>query len=107
MEKVLNHEIDVKYDLLKDEVDDTDDNEVTYDLLYYYINHIITRLKEVINLLVQDKRLPVKYREHYLTGNYKGFKECHIGPDWLLIYKTENELLTLTVLRTGSHSDLF
>ncbi len=67
----------------------------------------IEKLKEVINLLVQDKRLPVKYREHYLTGNYKGFKECHIGPDWLLIYKTENELLTLTVLRTGSHSDLF
>ena len=59
----------------------------------------IEKLKEVINLLVQDKRLPVKYREHYLTGNYKGFKECHIGPDWLLIYKT--------VLRTGSHSDLF
>ena len=67
----------------------------------------IEKLKEVINLLVQDKRLPVKYREQYLTGNYKGFKECHIGPDWLLIYKTENELLTLTVLRTGSHSDLF
>ncbi len=67
----------------------------------------IEKLKEVINLLVQDKRLPVKYREHYLTGNYKGFKECHIGPDWLLIYKTENELVTLTVLRTGSHSDLF
>ena len=67
----------------------------------------IEKLKEVINLLVQDKRLPVKNREHYLTGNYKGFKECHIGPDWLLIYKTENELLTLTVLRTGSHSDLF
>ncbi len=67
----------------------------------------IEKLKEVINLLVQDKRLPVKYREHYLTGNYKEFKECHIGPDWLLIYKTENELLTLTVLRTGSHSDLF
>ena len=67
----------------------------------------IEKLKEVINLLVQDKRLPVKYREHYLTGNYIGFKECHIGPDWLLIYKTENELLTLTVLRTGSHSDLF
>lgn len=67
----------------------------------------IEKLKEVINLLVQDKRLPVKYREHYLTGNYKGFKECHIGSDWLLIYKTENELLTLTVLRTGSHSDLF
>lgn len=67
----------------------------------------IEKLKEVINLLVQDKRLPVEYREHYLTGNYKGFKECHIGPDWLLIYKTENELLTLTVLRTGSHSDLF
>lgn len=67
----------------------------------------IEKLKEVINLLVQDKRLPVKYREHYLTGNYIGFKECHIGPDWLLIYKTENELLTLTFLRTGSHSDLF
>ena len=47
----------------------------------------IEKLKEVINLLVQDKRLPVKYREHYLTGNYKGFKECHIGPDWLLNIK--------------------
>ena len=46
-------------------------------------------------------------RDHALTGNYIGHRECHILPDWLLIYKIESDILTLTLTRTGSHSDLF
>lgn len=67
----------------------------------------IDKLKDVVRLLSQEKPLPTKYKDHYLTGNYKGFKECHIQPDWLLIYTIENDKITLTVSRTGSHSDLF
>ncbi len=67
----------------------------------------ITKLKNVINLLLEEKELPAKYKEHYLAGNYKGFKECHIESDWLLIYIIEQDTLTLTLIRTGSHSDLF
>ena len=62
---------------------------------------------EVVNMLVEEKPLPAKYREHSLSGDYKGFKECHIEPDWLLIYRIEAEILTLVLSRTGTHSDLF
>lgn len=51
--------------------------------------------------------LDINYRDHALTGNYIGFRECHILPDWLLIYKIEANTLTLALTRTGSHSDLF
>lgn len=67
----------------------------------------INKLKFVEKLLAEEKTLPVKYKAHYLTGNYKGFKECHIEPNWLLIYMIEKDEITLTVSRTGSHSDLF
>ena len=53
------------------------------------------------------QKLDQKYRDHELTGNYKNFRECHIEPDWLLIYQIENEELILILSRTGTHSDLF
>lgn len=64
-------------------------------------------LKEIVELLANGKELPEKYRDHNLTGNWKGHRECHIQPDWLLIYKIENDILVLTLARTGTHSDLF
>lgn len=67
----------------------------------------ITLLKDVLNLLVNGKVLPIKYKDHNLSGNFKGCRECHITPDWLLIYEiAENELI-LYLTRTGTHSDLF
>jgi mRNA interferase YafQ len=61
--------------------------------------------KEVVGKLASDEPLPEKYQDHQLAGNYQGTRECHIEPDWLLIYElAENELV---LVRTGSHSDLF
>ena len=57
--------------------------------------------------LRQGKRLNEKYRDHALSGNFAGFRECHIQPDWLLVYLIENDVLTLTLVDTGSHSDIF
>ena len=67
----------------------------------------IALLKEIITLLAEDKALPDKSKDHALTGNFKGFRECHIKPDWLLIYQKVEEKLILVLTRTGSHSDLF
>ncbi|MFA7185810.1 MAG: type II toxin-antitoxin system YafQ family toxin [Victivallales bacterium] len=64
-------------------------------------------LNKVINQLAEGKELPPQNRDHALTGNYIGFRECHIAPDWLLIYLITDETLVLTLTRTGSHSDLF
>ena len=64
-------------------------------------------LKNVIRLLLEEQTLDEKYRDHALTGNYRGFRECHIQPDWLLIYAIDHNELILTASRTGSHSDLF
>ena len=64
-------------------------------------------LEEVIQILVEEKPLPPKYLEHPLSGSYFGHRECHITPDWLLIYKIELDILTLSLTRTGTHSDLF
>lgn len=66
----------------------------------------IEKLKHVIELLASGQKLDQKYRDHELTGNYKNFRECHIEPDWLLIYQIENEELILILSRTGTHSDL-
>lgn len=60
---------------------------------------------EVVELLAQDKPLPAKYSDHGLVGEWKGFRECHIKPDWLLIYQKRDKSLVL--VRTGSHSELF
>lgn len=67
----------------------------------------ITLLKDVINLLVNEKVLPIKYKDHNLSGNFKGCRECHITPDWLLIYEISDDELILYLTRTGTHSDLF
>ena len=67
----------------------------------------ISLFEEVLSLLCKEKTLPEKYSDHALKGDYMGHRECHITPDWLLIYKKENDLITLSLTRTGSHSDLF
>ncbi len=62
-------------------------------------------LDEIIRDLVKEHPLPSKNKDHPLQGNYKGHRECHIEPDWLLIYKIEGN--DIYFIRTGSHSDLF
>ena len=64
-------------------------------------------LEEVVDKLANDVALEKKFRDHALSGNYAGYRECHIHPDWLLIYKKEAESLILVLARTGTHSDLF
>ena len=64
-------------------------------------------LADVIDTLAEGKPLPEKNRDHQLTGNYNHFRECHIAPDWLLIYRTDGDKLILVLAATGSHSDLF
>lgn len=64
-------------------------------------------LRTVVNTLASGKSLDWKYRDHDLTGDYVGFRECHIQPDWLLVYRIEQEELELFLFRTGTHSDLF
>ena len=64
-------------------------------------------LREVTDLLQEGKALPIQYRDHSLTGNYKGYRECHINPDWLLIYKKKETVMVISLYRTGTHSDLF
>ena len=67
----------------------------------------ISQLDEVVDLLRQGRQLDEKYHDHGLTGNFAGFRECHIKPDWLLVYLIENDILTLTLVDTGSHADIF
>ena len=64
-------------------------------------------LESVIDTLLKEKKLDVKHRDHPLSGNYLGFRECHVQPDWLLIYAIDHGQLILTASRTGTHSDLF
>lgn len=63
-------------------------------------------LQEIILMLARGIPLPEKNRDHTLAGDWKGFRECHIAPDWLLIYKLKDDVLVLTLTRTGSHGDL-
>lgn len=67
------------------------------------------KLWEVITMLANREPLPVSKRDHALTDSrtYKNMRECHVEPDWLLIYKIETEIMLLKLVRTGSHSDLF
>jgi len=69
----------------------------------------LDELYTVVNMLVTKQQLPQVYKDHALKGNYKGFRECHIKGDWLLIYRydTNMEVLILVLARTGSHSNLF
>ena len=64
-------------------------------------------LDEVVLLLRERKPLPDKYEDHPLTGNWAGYRDCHIQPDWLLLYRVEENVLILSLTRTGSHSDLY
>ena len=61
----------------------------------------------VVNELANERQLAEKYHDHPLSGNYIGFRECHLAPDWLLIYVVDKDQLVLTLSRTGTHSDLF
>ena len=63
-------------------------------------------LKDVLDTLQNGEPLDVKYRDHQLSGKYSKFRECHIQPDWLLIYHVNGDALVLTASRTGTHSDL-
>ncbi|MFV0416428.1 MAG: type II toxin-antitoxin system YafQ family toxin [Chthoniobacterales bacterium] len=65
----------------------------------------LTKMKIVVDLLLAGEALPSKYRDHQLGGNWNGHRDCHIEPDWLLIYKIFDNELRLE--RTGTHSDLF
>ncbi|MCF6241293.1 MAG: type II toxin-antitoxin system YafQ family toxin [Bacteroidales bacterium] len=67
----------------------------------------IQLLKEVIDTLETHGELPQEYKTHQLQGNYKGYFECHIKPDWLLIWKQDSEAFEISLIRTGSHADLF
>lgn len=64
-------------------------------------------LEDVLNTLLKEKPLADKHRDHALTGNYVGFRECHVQSDWLLVYIIDDGQLVLTASRTGTHSDLF
>lgn len=64
-------------------------------------------LQDVVNTLQAGKELNAKYKNHTLNGNWSGYQECHIQPDWLLIYRIDNNQLILSLSRTGTHSDLF
>ena len=67
----------------------------------------LSLMEEVVDTLASQKQLDARYRDHSLTGDYTGFRECHIQPDWLLVYRIEEDELMLFLSRTGTHSDLF
>ena len=67
----------------------------------------LTFLDGVVDRLRRGETLEARYRDHALSGNLRGFRECHIKPDWLLVYLIENDILTLTLVDTGSHADIF
>ncbi|MEG1447971.1 MAG: type II toxin-antitoxin system YafQ family toxin [Oscillospiraceae bacterium] len=67
----------------------------------------LKQLETVLEILITGAALPPKYKDHSLSGNYANFRECHITPDWLLIYHVSDSELVLCLTRTGSHSDLF
>ena len=67
----------------------------------------IALLDDIIRILSRGEPLPEKNRDHALTGDWVGHRECLILPDWLLVYRIENDVLVLTLARTGTHSDLF
>ena len=67
----------------------------------------LSLLENVVNILQSGEILDKKYRDHELSGIYAGFRDCLTQPDWLLIYLIENDILTLTLVDTGTHSDLF
>ena len=67
----------------------------------------LDKLETVVNILAKGETLPPQYHDHALTGDMEGTRDCHITPDWLLLYRIENDVLVLTLTRTGFHADLF
>ena len=67
----------------------------------------IGKLQAVVNMLAAGEKLPPKYCDHALSGDLEGLRDCHITPDWLLLYTIQDDVLVLTLTRTGSHADLF
>lgn len=67
----------------------------------------LDKLFEVVSILANGEELEEAYRDHELTGDYAGTRECHIEPDWLLVYEIQQSVLVLMLYRAGSHSDLF
>jgi len=70
-------------------------------------NRVIEKLDLVIETLATNGFLPLEYNDHPLVGNKKGLRECHIEPNWLLVYEIDHGLLVLVLTSTGTHSDLF
>lgn len=70
-------------------------------------NKPFDKLKAITKSLCAQKKLPIKNRDHGLTGNWSGYRECHIEPDWLLIYRTNHDEALVELIRLGSHADLF
>ena len=70
-------------------------------------NKDLDKLFEVVNILADGGTLDASYRDHDLSGNYQGTRECHIEPDWLLVYEIRDEVLVLMLYRLGTHSELF
>ena len=67
----------------------------------------IAKLETVVTILASGEPLPPQYHDHALSGDMEGTRDCHITPDWLLIYRINGNVLTLTLTRTGTHADLF
>ncbi|MBV6485255.1 MAG: mRNA interferase toxin YafQ [Flavobacteriales bacterium] len=67
----------------------------------------MTLLDEVVSVLVENGKLPAKYKPHVLKGKYTGLWECHIQPDWLLVWEQEDTIKLITLIATGTHADLF
>ena len=65
----------------------------------------IAKLDDIIRKLATGEPLDIRHRDHALVGNWASFRECHIEPDWLLIYRIESDVLVLTLVRTGTHGD--
>lgn len=70
-------------------------------------NKNLDTMFEIVEKLANDLPLDAKYRDHALTGNYAAYRECHVEPDCLLIYRKEQDILVLVLYRLGSHSELF
>ena len=70
-------------------------------------NKDLDKLFNVVEILASGKALEAKYKDHELSGNFKGTRECHVEPDWLLVYSIQNDLLILLLYRIASHSELF
>lgn len=93
---------------LKDEPRYRMDNAVQKDYKLALKRHMdIELLDNIIRSLSRGETLPEKNKDHALTGDWVGHRECHIQPDWLLVYRIEDDVLVLTLSRTGTHSDLF